>query len=106
MVAVPRDTLVEIPGVGEDKINAAFASGCPGLTVRTLENLTGLPIDNYVVVHFDGVQDIVNSLGGITLEAEQPIRVGIDADPSPSPPVSRPWTGSRRSPSGATSTRT
>src|ERR671915_1008256 len=78
MVAVPRDTLVEIPGVGEDKINAAFAFGGPELTVETLENLTGLPINNYVVVHFDGVEDIVNALDGITLEVEQPIEVGIE----------------------------
>ena len=70
MLAVPRDTLVEIPGVGEDKINAAFAVGGPELTVETLENLTGLPINNYVVVHFDGVEDIVNALGGITLDIE------------------------------------
>ena len=70
MVAVPRDTLVEIPGVGEDKINAALATGEPELTLETLENLTGLPMKNYVVMHFDGVQDIVNALGGITLEVE------------------------------------
>ena len=78
MLAVPRDTLVEIPGLGEDKINAAFATGGPELTVETLENLTGLPINNYVVVHFDGVEDIVNALGGVTLEVEQPIEVGIE----------------------------
>ena len=78
MLAVPRDTLVEIPGLGEDKINAAFATGGPELTVKTLENLTGLPINNYVVVHFDGVEDIVNALGGVTLEVEQPINVGIE----------------------------
>jgi LCP family protein required for cell wall assembly len=78
MLAVPRDTLVEIPGLGEDKINAAFATGGAELTVKTLENLTGLPINNYVVVHFDGVEDIVNALGGVTLEVEQPIEVGIE----------------------------
>ena len=78
MLAVPRDTLVEIPGLGEDKINAAFATGGPELTVKTLENLTDLPINNYVVVHFDGVEDIVNALGGVTLEVEQPINVGIE----------------------------
>ena len=81
MVAVPRDTLVEIPGVGEDKVNVAFAAGGPELTVETLENLTGLPIDNYVVVHFDGVEDIVNAMGGITLEVEEPIEVGIGGRP-------------------------
>jgi polyisoprenyl-teichoic acid--peptidoglycan teichoic acid transferase len=78
MLAVPRDTLVEIPGVGEDKVNAAFAVGGPELTVETLENLTELPINNYVVVHFNGVEDIVNALNGITLDVEQPIRVGIE----------------------------
>jgi polyisoprenyl-teichoic acid--peptidoglycan teichoic acid transferase len=78
ILAVPRDTLVKIPGVGEDKINAAFAIGGPELTVEALENLTGLPIRNYVVVHFDGVGDIVNALGGVTLEVEQPIEVGIE----------------------------
>ena len=78
MLAVPRDTLVDIPGVGEDKINAAFASGGPELTVETLENLTGVPIDDYVVVNFGGVEEIVDALGGITLEVDEPIRVGID----------------------------
>jgi polyisoprenyl-teichoic acid--peptidoglycan teichoic acid transferase len=78
MLAVPRDTLVGIPGVSEDKINAAFAVDGPELTVKTLENLTGLPINNYVVVHFDGVEDIVNALDGITLDVEQPIEVGIE----------------------------
>ncbi|MDQ4128379.1 MAG: LCP family protein [Actinomycetota bacterium] len=78
MLAVPRDTLVEIPGVGEDKINAAFAVGGPGLTVETLENLTGVPINNYVVVHFGGVEEIVDAMGGITLQVDQPIEVGIE----------------------------
>ncbi|MDQ3184257.1 MAG: LCP family protein [Actinomycetota bacterium] len=78
MLTVPRDTLVDIPGVGEDKINAAFASGGPDLTVETLENLTGVRMNDYVVVHFGGVEEIVDALGGITLEVDKPIRVGID----------------------------
>jgi LCP family protein required for cell wall assembly len=78
MLAIPRDTLVDIPGVGRDKINAAFASGGPELTVETLEKLTGVRINNYVVVHFGGVEEIVDALGGITLEVDQPISVGID----------------------------
>src|ERR687893_124345 len=78
MLAVPRDTLVEIPGVGEDKINAAFATGGPELTVETLENLTGVSINNYVVVNFGGVKDIVDAMGGITLEVDQPLQVGIE----------------------------
>jgi polyisoprenyl-teichoic acid--peptidoglycan teichoic acid transferase len=78
MLAVPRDTLVDIPGGGKDKINAAFASGGPESTVETLEDLTGVRINDYVVVHFGGVEEIVDALGGITLEVDRPIRVGID----------------------------
>ena len=78
MLAVPRDTLVDIPGVGEDKINAAYASGGPELTAETLENLTGVRINDYVVVNFGGVEEIVDAMGGITLEVDNPIRVGIE----------------------------
>ena len=78
MLAVPRDTLVDIPGVGKDKINASYASGGPELTVETLENLTGLRLNHYVVVNFGGVEEIVDAMGGITLEVDNPIDVGID----------------------------
>ena len=47
LLAIPRDTLVEIPGVGQDKVNAAFAYGGPQLAVQTLGSFTGLPIENY-----------------------------------------------------------
>ena len=78
MLAVPRDTLVDIPGVGKDKINAAYANGGPELTAETLENLTGLRLNHYVVVDFGGVEEIVDAMGGITLEVDNPINVGID----------------------------
>ncbi|MDQ4105823.1 MAG: LCP family protein [Actinomycetota bacterium] len=72
-LAVPRDTLVEIPGVGRDKINAALAYGGPDLTVETLEGLTGLRIGNYAVLDFGGVEEIVDALGGVTVNVEEPI---------------------------------
>lgn len=78
VLAVPRDTLVQIPGVGEDKINAAFATGGPELTVETLEDLTGVSIDHYVVVDFNGVEEIVDALGGITVNVEEPIEYTLD----------------------------
>lgn len=81
MLAVPRDTLVEIPGVGEDKINAAYATGGPELTVETLEKLTGLSIGNYAVVDFGGVEEIVNALGGITINVETPISYTLEGRP-------------------------
>ena len=78
MLTVPRDTLVDIPGVGEDKINAAYANGGAELTAETLENLTAVRINDYVVVNFGGVEEIVDAMGGITLEVDNPIQVGID----------------------------
>ncbi len=72
----PRDTLVDIPEVGEDKVNAAFASGGPELTVETVEGLTDRRINNYIVIDFGGVEEIVDSLGGITLNVEEPIELG------------------------------
>ena len=80
LLAVPRDTLVEIPGVGEDKINAAFANGGPELAVETLEGFTDLPIDDYVVLNFGGVREIVDALGGITVNVEEPIETEQDGE--------------------------
>src|SRR5699024_11006988 len=48
VIGVPRDLWVDIPGVGEDKINAAYAHGGPQLSVQTVESLTGVRIDHYV----------------------------------------------------------
>ena len=73
MLAVPRDTLLEIPGVGEDKVNAAFANGGAELTVETLEGLLDRRIDNYVVLNFEGVGEIVDAMGGVTIDVEQQI---------------------------------
>lgn len=78
MLSIPRDTLLQIPSHGQDKVNAAFAFGGPDLTVRTLEDFTGLPINNYVVIHFEGVEDIVNAMGGITINVKEPIQFGSD----------------------------
>src|SRR5215217_3644598 len=80
LLAVPRDTLVQIPGIGEDKINAAFANGGPPLAVETLENFTGLPIGNYVVLDFGGTKEIVDALGGITVNVEEPIETEQDSE--------------------------
>jgi LCP family protein required for cell wall assembly len=80
LLAVPRDTLVEIPGLGEDKVNSAFANGGSELTVETLENLTDLPIENYVVLDFGGTREIVDTLGGITVNVEEPIETEQDGE--------------------------
>ena len=80
LLAVPRDTLVEVPGVGQDKLNAAFAIGGSELAIETLEDFTQLPIGNYVVLDFGGVEEIVNALGGITVSVEEPIETEQDGE--------------------------
>lgn len=73
MLAVPRDTLLQIPGVGEDKVNAAFANGGAPLTVETLEGFLDRRISNYVVLDFSGVGEIVDAMGGVTIDVAQQI---------------------------------
>jgi LCP family protein required for cell wall assembly len=80
LLAVPRDTLVDIPGVGRDKMNAAFAIGGAQLAVETLKNFTRLSMENYVVLNFGGVEEIVDALGGITLDVEEPIETEQDGE--------------------------
>ncbi len=67
LVSIPRDSWVPIEGHGSDKINAAYAFGGPALLVNTVEQTTGLHIDNYVEIGMDGVAEVVDALGGITL---------------------------------------
>jgi LCP family protein required for cell wall assembly len=67
LLSVPRDSIVPIPGHGTTKINAAFALGGPRLLVRTLEQNTGIRIDNYVEIGFGGFVNSVDAVGGITI---------------------------------------
>lgn len=78
MLSVPRDTLVPIPGAGDDKVNAALATGGPELAVETLEGFTGYSIGNYVAIDFNGVQEIVEAMGGITVTVDEPIELGTE----------------------------
>jgi len=65
LVSVPRDSYVSIPGHGKNKINAAFAFGGAPLLVQTLENVTGVHIDGFVMTGLGGFADIVDAVGGV-----------------------------------------
>ncbi len=67
LVSIPRDSWVGIPGYGQGKINAAFAYGGPQLLIETVEQATGLHIDNYVEIGFAGVANTTDALGGVKL---------------------------------------
>jgi len=67
LMSIPRDSLVNIPGHGTQKINAAFAFGGPRLLIRTVEADTGIRIDDYVEIGFAGFVDLVDAVGGIQI---------------------------------------
>lgn len=67
LMSIPRDSLVEIPGYGRTKINAAYAYGGPKLLVKTIEKNTDIRVDDYVEVGFGGLVKVVDSLGGIEI---------------------------------------
>ncbi|WP_298472034.1 LytR family transcriptional regulator [uncultured Psychrobacillus sp.] len=68
MVSIPRDTYTEIVGKGiQDKINHAYAFGGIEMSMATAENLLDIPIDYVVQVNMESFQDIVDAVGGITV---------------------------------------
>ncbi len=71
VISIPRDTRVNIPGKGTNKINAAHVFGGPQLAMKTTEALLGIPLHYYVKVNLEGFEKIVDSLGGIEIEVEK-----------------------------------
>ena len=67
LTSLPRDTFVDIPEYGENKINAAYSYGGPKLLVQTVEKLSGLTVDHYVEVGMTGVSQTVDAVGGVNV---------------------------------------
>lgn len=79
MLSIPRDTLVDIPGVGRDKINAAYAHAGdarkgPELARRTVEAFLGIPIHSYAIIDFDAFRQTIESVGGVLIDVRRPLR--------------------------------
>ncbi|MCW2582330.1 MAG: Cell envelope-related transcriptional attenuator [Klenkia sp.] len=68
VVSIPRDSWVDIPGYGMNKINAAYSFGGPALLVQTVEHLTGVRIDHYAAISFEGLISMTDALGGVDVE--------------------------------------
>jgi LCP family protein required for cell wall assembly len=64
-LSIPRDTIVDIPGHGRDKINAAYAVGGPALTIQTIEQYLGIDIDHVFLVNFANFPSLIDAMGGI-----------------------------------------
>ncbi len=73
-LSLPRDTLVDIPGYGRDKLNAANVYGGPALTARVLHQLlNGLTLDRYIRVDTQGLIKLVDALGGVEVDILKPM---------------------------------
>jgi polyisoprenyl-teichoic acid--peptidoglycan teichoic acid transferase len=72
-LSIPRDLRIVIPGHGTDKVNVAFQIGGPRLAVRTVREYTGLPVHHLVIVDFARFEDLIDALGGVTVNVPRPI---------------------------------
>ena len=68
IVGIPRDSYVNIPGHGSNKINASLFYGGPELVVKTVEELTGLRMDYWALTGFRTFQQMVNGVDGLIVD--------------------------------------
>ena len=73
LVSLPRDSYVQIPGYGMNKLNAAYSIGGPKLLAETVQNATGLRIDHFMDIGFGGFVNVVNAVGGVTMCLPAPL---------------------------------
>jgi LCP family protein required for cell wall assembly len=74
LVSLPRDSYVPIPGRDRNKLNAAYAFGGPKLLAQTVEQVTGIRIDRYMEVGFDGFASVVDAVGGVQICPDRAMR--------------------------------
>lgn len=73
LISIMRDSYVDIPGYGKDKINAAYSYGGIELVRKTLKENFDLPIEYYVTINFDHFKEAIDNLfpKGVTIDAEK-----------------------------------
>jgi len=70
-ISIPRDSRVDIPGVGRTRINASHSYGGMQLTQQTVELLLGFHIDHYIEVNVSGLVKLVDAIGGVDIDVEK-----------------------------------
>ncbi|WP_329206361.1 LCP family protein [Streptomyces sp. NBC_00683] len=84
-VSIPRDTLVtrpecnkadgsKMPSAERVMFNSVYSQVGPACVVKTVEKMSGVRIDHYLEINFAGFKDLVDAIGGVTVEVEEPIR--------------------------------
>ena len=84
VVSIPRDTVVDLPACLDaegkrlpperDRFNMAFDRGGPGCTIKTVEAITGLTVDHFVVLDFNGFKRTIDALGGVEVCLTRPLK--------------------------------
>jgi LCP family protein required for cell wall assembly len=74
LVSFPRDSWVPIQGHGNAKINAALSFGGPPLLIATIEDLTGVRIDHFAILDFQGFQAMTDAVGGVDVRVAETVR--------------------------------
>ena len=69
-LSIPRDTAVDIPDHGEQKINAAYAFGGPALSISVIKGFLGIPINHVVMVNFENFPALIDAMGGVNYTGE------------------------------------
>ena len=75
-LSIPRDSFAEIPGQAPQKINGAFAFGGAALQIKTIEQFLGIEIDHVAIVDFTGFEDLIDAVGGVTVDV--PVKLCAD----------------------------
>lgn len=109
LISLMRDSLVDIDGYGEDKLNAAYFRGGPSLAIRTINENFGTDIKDYVAVDFEQLVQIVDAIGGVdidvqndnelkelTVSSRTTAQSGARSSPAWRRPACRRWTACRR----------
>jgi LCP family protein required for cell wall assembly len=73
IIGFPRDSYVDIPGKGKGKLTGALSMGGPQLLLQTINKMSNLNIENYVVTGFQGFTNIVNDIGGVNVLVDPPM---------------------------------
>ncbi|GEM_PF-252666 len=71
LLSIPRDLYVDIPGVGKDKINAAYAHGRAALSIKTIKQVFGVDVTKYLEIGFAGFEQTVDALGGVYVDVDR-----------------------------------
>jgi LCP family protein required for cell wall assembly len=89
MLSIPRDMWVNIPGFGYGRINSAYTlgelyklpGGGPSLTIQTVENFLGIPIQYFAQIDFNAFESMIDDIGGICLNVPVKVKVGVLYEP-------------------------